>query len=286
MAGEQRGGVLSVQPPGSSMAASILLLGDSNLSFHDSAYQWWRTRGGMARQWEGSVAWQACRQGNSMAFFPMQQLRLGHREALAILTVVRNLPSPTWAFVHAGQNDADYWSRRSTRTEDLGRTFGLHVRQVVRELERLLHELGILRVMWAMPFDDPGGGLTTEYRLCVAVLVECLRERRHWCHVPQDSDFLEDRYHLNKEGRERYALALTTMLWNADSWGGTDTTTVACLQRDACCLLWGFSPSNVRSGIQCVRARLGEWLRGSRRTGGVAWCSFRGRLAQANVAAN
>ena len=109
------------------MAASILLLGDSNLSYAGDSGRWRRLWSCLRGTEDTSVVERTCGHAGCAVSFPLQQLRLGQRELLSLVTVVAELPSPTWAYIHAGQNDADYWSRRSTRTEELEDTFRQHL---------------------------------------------------------------------------------------------------------------------------------------------------------------
>ena len=205
---------------GSSMAASVLLLGDSNLSYTHGGGRWASLLPYLRHRQVFSVAEQVCEGEGCFVFFPLQQLRLGSRERLALRTLIRHLPSPTWAFIHAGQNDADHWSRMSTRTHELAGAFRDHLRSTLERLETGLCDLGIQRVLWATPFDDPEGGFTREYQVCVSILDDCIRTRLHWSYAPLPCDFEEDRYHLNPQGRRRYAQSMHAALRGGMVWEG------------------------------------------------------------------
>ena len=158
--------------------ASVIIIGDSNVSYSSTRRQPWRwvsQHSCGTFQFPPMVEILQRLAPCPVAYVPLPQLRVLHNISLTLQMTAHTLPKPCTAIILAGQNDADEWSRYSTRCpEELKGNFCATMRQRVRWLQGLLQQLGLQQI-WVLPFDDPSGQFTPLYQDLVKGYVEVLK---------------------------------------------------------------------------------------------------------------
>ena len=210
---------VSTPPTVAQMAPqAVLLLGDSNFSFYGTRRQPWRW---VSRWTCGTIEYPSLirRMQDAapcpVAYIPLPQLRGLNSVEMLLESTARLLPKPAVCLVAAGQNDADEWSRYSTRGPvELQAEFRAVMLRRVRRLETILMRAD-LQPIWILPFDYPEGQFTPLYTDLVAQLREVLQEHTQHLAIDIRLQFEDDQYHLLPWVRRN----LAHWLWNAVATG-------------------------------------------------------------------
>ena len=229
---------------------SILVIGDSNVSYSGTCQQPWRWAG---RHSCGTLHFPSMVEllqrtaPCPVGYVPLPQLRGAHDSDLTIRMAAQTLPRPCAAVILVGQNDADEWSRYSTRgPEDLKQNFRLTMHRRVLRLQDLLLGLSLTPV-WVLPFDDPKGEFTPLYQELVQQYSQLLHAVARHLMIAIPLQFETDQYHLLPASR----VALATCLCQA--------------VREEC---WT-APADLSDGRRALGLRLAGWIAER----GCAWCS-------------
>ena len=188
--------------------SSLLVVGDSNVSYYGTTRQPWDW---IARRSCGLLNFpcmiQELRRAAScpVAYVPLSQLRGLGNITLLLESTLSVLPKPTLVLILVGQNDADEWSRYSTRGPlELSASFRDTMARRVTRLDQMITRGGAQSV-WILPFDDPSGQFTPLYLGLVSLLTEVVQDVTHHIEVALPLRFEVDQYHLTPFSRTRLA---------------------------------------------------------------------------------
>ena len=188
--------------------SSLLVVGDSNVSYYGTTRQPWDW---IARRscclLDFPCMIQELRRAAScpVAYVPLFQLRGLGNITLLLDSTLSVLPKPTLVLILVGQNDAGEWSRYSTRGPlELSASFRDTMARRVTRLDQMITREGVQSV-WILPFDDPSGQFTPLYLGLVSLLTEVVQDVTHHIEVALPLRFEVDQYHLTPLSRTRLA---------------------------------------------------------------------------------
>ena len=130
-------------------------------------------------------------------------------------------PSTTVSIlVLTGQNDADHFSRRSTRNaHEIRAQYRELIQKKATELENHIGKFPQVKIYWVVPFDDPRATFAPLYNDLVCDLKEEIRSRTRILEFGPFTSFEDDQYHLNTDDRQLFASQLLEWFANSTAIG-------------------------------------------------------------------
>ena len=200
---------IGLRLPGSNTMSpgSLLFIGDSNLTYAGSTI-WWRRLLSrlLGTYWASTldhlIALAPCR----VMYIPLAMLSESRKLEPSLYVTVQALPTPVIAILLCGQNDADWWSRQSTRVGgDLEAEFDAYLARRHYSITQRVLRAGCQQAIWVAPFDDDSSCFTTAYSSLVGVLERSVITRTHHIVVVSPRQYEDDHYHLTPPERRMLA---------------------------------------------------------------------------------